>query len=125
MDDGLAAREEEEGKDANREVKTRSVRPEAVKEDQSTREARRTSAQAQSATERESEGREFRHVPGGTWLNQMDQILLMIFFASFESGMKVVKRVSLNFSGLLYATYKALLGLLQALFLAEFMTYNG
>ncbi|KAJ1102836.1 hypothetical protein NDU88_000277 [Pleurodeles waltl] len=69
-DDGLTVRGEEEGKDADRDVKTRSVRPEAVKEDGNTREARRTSAQAQSATKRKSEGREFHHVPGGTWLNQ-------------------------------------------------------
>ncbi|KAJ1152588.1 hypothetical protein NDU88_005363 [Pleurodeles waltl] len=39
MDDGLAAPEEEEGKDADRDVKARSVRPETVKEDRSTREA--------------------------------------------------------------------------------------
>ncbi|KAJ1139266.1 hypothetical protein NDU88_005641 [Pleurodeles waltl] len=70
IDDGLGQRAEGKGKDADRDAKTRSERPEAVKGNQNAREARRTDAQAQSATERESEGREFGHVPGGTWLNQ-------------------------------------------------------
>ncbi|KAJ1135815.1 hypothetical protein NDU88_002245 [Pleurodeles waltl] len=71
-DDGLGAREkDEEGNDADREEKTRSIRPETVNEDRSRREARRTNAQARSATERDSERREFRHIPGGTWLDQV------------------------------------------------------
>ncbi|KAJ1172689.1 hypothetical protein NDU88_004533 [Pleurodeles waltl] len=67
IDDGL----EEKEKNANRDEKTLSERPEAEKGKRNARGARRTSTQAQIATERESEGRAFRHVPGGTWLNQV------------------------------------------------------
>ncbi|KAJ1207542.1 hypothetical protein NDU88_002933 [Pleurodeles waltl] len=71
IDDGLGVRAEEKEKNADRDEKTPSERPEAVKGKRNARGARRTSTHAQIATERESEGRAFRHVPGGTWLNQV------------------------------------------------------
>ncbi|KAJ1099623.1 hypothetical protein NDU88_004722 [Pleurodeles waltl] len=46
IDDGLGARAEEKEKDADRDVKTPSERPEAIKGKRNDREARRASAQA-------------------------------------------------------------------------------
>ncbi|KAJ1117326.1 hypothetical protein NDU88_005526 [Pleurodeles waltl] len=62
--------EDKEEKDANKGEETRNRRPEAENEDRSRREVGGTNAQAQSATERNSEKQEFCHVPGGTGLNQ-------------------------------------------------------
>ncbi|KAJ1138470.1 hypothetical protein NDU88_004853 [Pleurodeles waltl] len=71
IEDGLRARREETGKDADRDARTPRERPEETEGRQNTREALKTSAQDRIATKRETEERVFRHVPGGTWLNQV------------------------------------------------------
>ncbi|KAJ1105246.1 hypothetical protein NDU88_002654 [Pleurodeles waltl] len=63
----------ESGTDANRDARTASERPEDTEGRPNAREALKASAQGRIATKRETEGREFSHVPGGTWLNQSQE----------------------------------------------------
>ncbi|KAJ1100939.1 hypothetical protein NDU88_006014 [Pleurodeles waltl] len=72
IEDGLRVRRvEEEERDADRAGGTTRGGPEETEGTPSTREALNPSAQDQIATKEEAEERELRHVPGGTWLNQV------------------------------------------------------
>ncbi|KAJ1153349.1 hypothetical protein NDU88_006110 [Pleurodeles waltl] len=89
IEDGLRTKGEEKEKDANRAVRTPRERPEEAEGRSNTREALKTSAQDQISTKGETEEREFRHVPGGTWLNQVRSM----FFA-LRRGVRELKDIS-------------------------------
>ncbi|KAJ1134183.1 hypothetical protein NDU88_000639, partial [Pleurodeles waltl] len=93
IEDGLRAGRENRGEDADKDERTPSERPEDTEGRPNTREALKTSAQGRIATKRETEGRELRHVPGGTWLNQTHPYLRSSYFRyNWESQEEYLRR---------------------------------
>ncbi|KAJ1169344.1 hypothetical protein NDU88_001237 [Pleurodeles waltl] len=75
-DDGLHAAHVVAGKDAGREKEEEKGRPEETGGHLTTEEPRESAVQNLAETGEVPERRELRHVPGGTWLNQVVNIAL-------------------------------------------------